>query len=88
MLVELSLVNNTEIHDTIDRAWGIVHNKHKKKETQVVPLSVLDPRSKENLSVLPAGQDASRKRYWALDGDFSHSTLHWVYRLMFIYVLF
>ena len=56
----------------IDRAWGIVHNKHKKTETPVLPPPPGDPHSQERLQLVPLGQDRERKRYWIVDGKFRH----------------
>lgn len=67
-LVELQLTHSAEIKGTIDHAWGIQHNKHKKTQTQLPSLDSSDPKSKDNLVFLPIGQDSSRKRYWAADG--------------------
>lgn len=66
--MELALVGNAEVRDTIDRAWGVVHNKHRKKETLAAPIDPTDPHSKDNLSVNPVGRDSGRRRYWAFDG--------------------
>ncbi|KZT30830.1 hypothetical protein NEOLEDRAFT_1174197 [Neolentinus lepideus HHB14362 ss-1] len=66
-LVELQLCHGAEIKANIDRAWGVVHNKHKK----LAPEPALDPsnpNSQENLQLLPIGQDVARKRYWVADG--------------------
>ncbi|KAI5116329.1 hypothetical protein M0805_003542 [Coniferiporia weirii] len=67
LLVELQLTHNQEIKDTIDRAWGVVHNKHRKRDTLSAPPDPSDPRSMERLSTTPIGQDSSRKRYWTFD---------------------
>lgn len=75
MLVDLALVHNQEVRDTVDRAWGVVHNKHRKKETLVLPPDPSDPRSRENLAVIPIGQDKDRRRYWAFDGVSQLSSL-------------
>lgn len=69
-MVELQLSHHSETRDTIDRAWGIVHNKHKKKEVPTnSPLEESDPHSMEKLSTVPLGQDTQRRRYWAVDGQ-------------------
>lgn len=67
-LVELQLTNNVETREIIDRAWGVVHNKHRKKETLAAPPEPSDPHSMQRLSTKPIGQDAERRRYWAFDG--------------------
>lgn len=67
-LAELQLEHNAEIKSTIDLAWGVQHNKHKKKEVQDLPPDPSDPRSKERLQLIPIGQDTQRKRYWVVDG--------------------
>ena len=69
-LVELQLSHSQEIKAIIDRAWGIVHNKHKKTETPVLPPPPGDPHSQERLQLVPLGQDRERKRYWVVDGKF------------------
>ncbi|KAF8807826.1 hypothetical protein BYT27DRAFT_7189920 [Phlegmacium glaucopus] len=66
-LVELQLCHAPEIKGNIDRAWGVVHNKHKKNQTSLPPLDPADPKSQENLQLLPIGQDAQRIRYWITD---------------------
>ena len=68
-LVELQLTHSTEIKGKIDRAWGVVHNKHKKKELpDPPPLDPMDPNSMENLQFIPFGQDMRRTRFWIVDG--------------------
>ena len=59
---------------TIDRAWGVVHNKHKKRDITPPP-DPEDPRSRPNLEMLPVGQDVSKKRYWVADGPCTSSFL-------------
>ncbi|KAI0319786.1 hypothetical protein OF83DRAFT_1281691 [Amylostereum chailletii] len=67
-LVELQLSHSPAIKDTIDRAWGVMHNKHKKKDPlDPPPLDPNDPGSMENLQFIPLGQDTARKRYWVVD---------------------
>ncbi|TDL28009.1 hypothetical protein BD410DRAFT_713344 [Rickenella mellea] len=66
-LVELQLSHHAEIRDTIDRAWGVVHNKHKKKEGTTAPPDPSHPLSQEKLATVPVGQDAQRKRFWVMD---------------------
>lgn len=67
-LVELQLCHSSEVKGIIDRAWGVVHNKHKKNEVPPPPPPPTDPHSQENLQLLPLGQDKDRKRYWVVDG--------------------
>jgi hypothetical protein len=67
-LVELQLCHNTDIKTTIDRAWGVTQNKHKKKDSTTAPPDPDDPRSQEKLQLIPVGQDSLRKRYWVADG--------------------
>jgi hypothetical protein len=57
-----------DIKNTIDRAWGVVHSKHKKKEPSTAPPEASDPKSQERLQQIPIGQDMHRKRYWVVDG--------------------
>ncbi|KAF9245782.1 hypothetical protein BU15DRAFT_70853 [Melanogaster broomeanus] len=66
-LVELQLAHSTEIKSTIDRAWGVMQNKHKKKDSEMAPPDASDAKSQENLQLVPLGQDCSRKRYWVAD---------------------
>jgi hypothetical protein len=66
--VELQLCHNADIKGTIDRAWGVTHNKHKKKDASTARLEADDPYSREKLQLLPLGQDYQRKRFWAADG--------------------
>ncbi|KAI1789828.1 hypothetical protein LXA43DRAFT_1019768 [Ganoderma leucocontextum] len=66
-LVELQLCHSQEIKAIIDRAWGVVHNKHKKTETPSLPPPPGDPHSQEQLQLIPLGQDKERKRYWIVD---------------------
>ena len=67
-LVELQLCHAPDIKATIDNAWGVVHNKHKKNQAPFVPLDPSDPKSREKLQLTPIGQDCQRKRYWIADG--------------------
>lgn len=67
-LVELQLCHCQEIKLRIDRAWGVIHNKHKKMEMTSAPPPPDDPHSRENLQLIPLGQDCQRKRYWVIDG--------------------
>ena len=69
-LVELQLCHSQEIKAIIDRAYGVVHNKHKKTETPSLPPPPGDPHSQERLQLIPLGQDKERKRYWIVDGAF------------------
>ncbi|KDR85452.1 hypothetical protein GALMADRAFT_218548 [Galerina marginata CBS 339.88] len=66
-LVELQLCHAPEIKATIDNAWGVVHNKHKKNHAPVAPLEANDPKSQERLLLQPIGQDCHRKRFWVAD---------------------
>lgn len=84
-LVELQLEHNADIKNSIDLAWGVQHNKHRKKEFQDPPPDPSDPMSKENLQLIPIGQDTQRKRYWVVDGPctFSTSMLQFPYLRVF-----
>ncbi|PPQ99551.1 hypothetical protein CVT24_005339 [Panaeolus cyanescens] len=66
-LVELQLSHSPEIKATIDRAWGVVHNKHKKNQQPAPPPEPSDPKSRQNLVLHPIGQDSQRKRFWIAD---------------------
>lgn len=68
--MELQLVHSNEIKALIDRAWGVIHNKHKKHEITPAPPPPEDPYSMENLLLVPLGQDCQRKRYWVIDGQY------------------
>lgn len=72
-LVEWVLCYSTEIKGTLDRAWGIVHFKHKKSNVEIAQEAQMlpddDPFSRTSLVTIPLGQDAKKKRYWALDGE-------------------
>lgn len=52
----------------IDRAWGVIHNKHKKHEMTPAPPPPEDPCSQESLLFNPIGQDLERRRFWVVDG--------------------
>ncbi|KAH9858015.1 hypothetical protein C2E23DRAFT_802329 [Lenzites betulinus] len=66
-MVELQLCHSQEIKAVIDRAWGVIHNKHKKIEVTALPPPAGDPHSQERLQLVPVGQDKDRKRYWIID---------------------
>ncbi|KAF7339316.1 hypothetical protein MSAN_02145200 [Mycena sanguinolenta] len=66
-LVELQLCHTPEIKSTIDRAWGVSQNKHKKKDPASAAPEPTDPQSQGQLQLVPLGQDSRRKRYWAVD---------------------
>lgn len=85
-LVELQLSHNQEVRETIDRAWGVVHNKHRKRDTLSAPPDPSDPRSMERLKTAPLGLDLSRKRYWAFDGACIRPAL-FLYLLLFVLAL-
>ena len=68
-LVELQLTHSPTIKGLIERAWGVVHNKHKRKDVPAVRPDATDPHSQENLQLAPLGQDRNRKRYWISDGS-------------------
>ena len=67
--MELQLCHSQQIKAIIDRAWGVVHNKHKKIEMSALPPPPGDPQSQERLQLIPLGQDKDRKRYWVIDGE-------------------
>ena len=67
-LVDLQLCHNVDVKTTIDRAWGVTQNKHKKKDASTAPPDPDDPKSQEKLQLNPLGQDSQRKRYWVADG--------------------
>ncbi|KAG2756416.1 hypothetical protein P692DRAFT_20852863 [Suillus brevipes Sb2] len=66
-LVELQLTHSIDIKSTVDRAWGVMQNKHKKKDPETAPPESNDLKSQQNLQLVPLGQDAQRKRYWVAD---------------------
>jgi hypothetical protein len=71
VLVELQLCHSPEIKSHIDRSWGVVHNKHKKKDEQSTHADNHNGPNREDLLLQPIGQDGSRKRYWVIDSEFS-----------------
>ncbi|KAG1783504.1 hypothetical protein EV702DRAFT_1190527 [Suillus placidus] len=66
-LVELQLTHSIDIKSTVDRAWGVMQNKHKKKDPETAPPESNDSKSQQNLQLVPLGQDAQRRRYWVAD---------------------
>ncbi|KAG6814107.1 hypothetical protein H0H92_002102 [Tricholoma furcatifolium] len=66
-LVELQLCHNADIKAMIDRAWGVAHSKHKKKDAATAPPEPSDPQSRQQLQLVPIGQDTKRTRYWVGD---------------------
>jgi hypothetical protein len=68
VLVEMQLSHQPEIKNIIDRAWGVVHQKQKKKEPTAGPSDSADSYTAEQLQQVPIGQDRERKRYWVVDG--------------------
>ena len=70
-LIELQLSHSAEIRAKIDLAWGVNANKSKKKDPATVPPEPEDPNSKQNLQMLPIGQDFLRKRYWVVDSAYA-----------------
>ncbi len=81
-LVELQLSGPSEAKEIIDRAWGVVHNKHRKREGQTAPPDPSDPHSMEKLSSAPIGTDKDRLRYWVFDGSYAfHCICDYLYLL-------
>jgi len=72
-LVELQLGHSQEVKAAIDRAWGIVHNKHKKEKGSAVP--AFSSSTREALDFPPFGMDHKRERYWVADGLWSFESL-------------
>ena len=68
MLVEIQLATSQQIKETIDRAWGVQHNKHKKRDPQAQPDN--SGPSQESLMTVPIAQDNNRLRYWSFDGEY------------------
>ncbi|KDQ63282.1 hypothetical protein JAAARDRAFT_29299 [Jaapia argillacea MUCL 33604] len=66
-LVELQLSHAPEIKGIIDRAWGVVHNKHKKQDKPAAAPEPAESANQEKLQMIPIGQDIARKRYWIAD---------------------
>ncbi|KXN88772.1 hypothetical protein AN958_06640 [Leucoagaricus sp. SymC.cos] len=64
-LVELQLTHSQEIKAAIDRAWGVVHNKHKKEKGAAAADN--SGITKDTLDFLPFGMDHKRERYWVAD---------------------
>ncbi|KAH7930423.1 hypothetical protein BV22DRAFT_1191253 [Leucogyrophana mollusca] len=80
-LVELQLSHSIDVKNTIDRAWGVMQNKHKKRDPETAPPGAGDAKSQESLQLIPLGQDTQRKRYWIADGP-------WVPLAYFLFHLF
>lgn len=70
-LVEHVLCNSQQVREILDRAWGIKHMQHKKKEGETAPPDADDPMSQEHLVMEPIGQDKTKLRYWIVDGQLS-----------------
>ena len=85
-LEELQLCHAPEIKGYIDHAWGVVHNKHKKNQTPLPSLDRSDPKSQENLQLLPIGQDVHRIRYWIADGPCTFIVESWSTFSIFAYI--
>ena len=85
-LVELQLCHAPEIKGYVDHAWGVVHNKHKKNQTPLPSLDRSDPKSQENLQLLPIGQDVHRIRYWIADGPCTFIVESWSTFFIFAYI--
>lgn len=81
--MELQLQHSAEIKATIDRAWGVTQNKYKKKDATNAPPDISDLRSRENLQLVPLGQDYTRKRYWVVDGS---CVVHFCYPITYLHV--
>ncbi|KAF9454103.1 hypothetical protein P691DRAFT_810816 [Macrolepiota fuliginosa MF-IS2] len=63
-LVELQLTHAQDVKAVIDRAWGVVHHKHKKEKGAGAADSVPE---RDTLDLKPFGQDSKRGRYWIAD---------------------
>lgn len=70
-LIQLQLSHSADIKGKLDRAWGVNVNKNKKKDPATAPPEPSDPDSRENLEMIPFGQDSQRKRYWVVDSAYS-----------------
>ncbi|KZT43742.1 hypothetical protein SISSUDRAFT_1039618 [Sistotremastrum suecicum HHB10207 ss-3] len=66
-LVEHVLCNSQQVREILDRAWGIKHMQHKKKEGETAPPDADDPMSQEHLIMQPIGTDKTKVRYWVVD---------------------
>ncbi|KAG5220682.1 DUF1754-domain-containing protein [Salix suchowensis] len=60
-------ISSPEIKATIDHAWGVVHNKHKKKDSAAANGDP-DFKTQDGIQLIPIGQDMHRKRFWVIDG--------------------
>ena len=69
MLVELQLTHCQSIRDTINKAWNIGVNTHKKKEKEAPAPAENSGPSQHSLATVPIATDASRLRYWHFDGE-------------------
>ena len=69
MLVELQLTHCQSIKDSINKAWNVGVNTHKKKEKENGSPSDNGGPSQESFATLPIATDASRLRYWHFDSE-------------------
>ncbi|KAH7107054.1 hypothetical protein BKA62DRAFT_685899 [Auriculariales sp. MPI-PUGE-AT-0066] len=70
-LVEWQLTFYAPVKQSIDRAWGVTHNLHRKTAQEIAAERVPDedPFSKKSLLMVPIGQDYSKRRYWVVDNS-------------------
>jgi hypothetical protein len=69
-LVEFQLAHSADIKKSIDAAWGVGRNTHRKKDPNTPAAASEDGPRLEDLQLLPIGQDLKRRRYWVVDGEF------------------
>lgn len=67
--MEFQLCHSADIKKSIDVAWGVGKNTHRKKDPSAPPAASDDAPRLEDLQLLPIGQDLKRRRYWVVDGE-------------------
>lgn len=65
--MELQLTHSQEIKAAIDRAWGVMHNKHKKEKGPGTAENSSSGLDRDILEFKPFGLDSKRERYWVVD---------------------
>lgn len=67
--MEFQLCHSPDIKRSIDAAWGVGKNTHRKKNPDATVSVAEDGPRVEDLQLLPIGQDLKRRRYWVVDGE-------------------
>lgn len=84
MLVELQLTHCQNIRDTINKAWNVGINTHKKKEKDTLVQADSSGPSQQNLATAPIATDVARLRYWHFDGESSVRSSRHMFDELFI----